>query len=121
MEKRTVYVGGLEDEVDEKLLHAAFIPFGDIAEVQIPPKQGGKARGFGFVEFEEAEDAAAAIDNMHESELLGRVLRVNLAKPTGNRLGSTKAVWAEADEWLQGLDEDKGGVSVPSLQPSTRA
>ena len=40
-----------------------------------------KHRGFAFVEFELAEDAAAAIDNMNESELCGRTLRVNLAKP----------------------------------------
>jgi peptidyl-prolyl isomerase E (cyclophilin E) len=39
------------------------------------------APGFGFIEFEEKEDAAAAIDNMHNSEIYGRVLRVNYAQP----------------------------------------
>ncbi|OWF40205.1 Peptidyl-prolyl cis-trans isomerase E [Mizuhopecten yessoensis] len=34
--KRIVYVGGLAEEVDEKILHAAFIPFGDITDIQIP-------------------------------------------------------------------------------------
>ena len=28
--KKLLYVGGLAEEVDEKMLHAAFIPFGDI-------------------------------------------------------------------------------------------
>jgi peptidyl-prolyl isomerase E (cyclophilin E) len=28
--------GGLAEEVDEKILHAAFIPFGDITDIQIP-------------------------------------------------------------------------------------
>lgn len=28
--------GGLAEEVDEKVLHAAFIPFGDITDIQIP-------------------------------------------------------------------------------------
>jgi len=37
--------------------------------------------GFGFLEFEEKDDAAAAIDNMHNSEIYGRVLRVNYAQP----------------------------------------
>jgi peptidyl-prolyl isomerase E (cyclophilin E) len=37
---------------------------------------------YAFVEFEEAEDAAAAIDNMHQSELYGRMLRVTLGKST---------------------------------------
>jgi hypothetical protein len=30
------FTGGLADEVDEKLLQAAFLPFGDIIEVQMP-------------------------------------------------------------------------------------
>lgn len=58
-------VGGLAEEVDEKVLHAAFIPFGDIIDVQIPlDYESEKHRGFAFIEFEAAEDAAAAIDNM---------------------------------------------------------
>uniref|UniRef100_A0A4W4HPX9 Peptidyl-prolyl cis-trans isomerase n=1 Tax=Electrophorus electricus TaxID=8005 RepID=A0A4W4HPX9_ELEEL len=34
--KRVLYVGGLAEEVDEKVLHAAFIPFGDVTDIQIP-------------------------------------------------------------------------------------
>jgi len=33
--KRTVYVGGLAEEVDDKVLRSAFIPFGDIVDVQV--------------------------------------------------------------------------------------
>uniref|UniRef100_A0A0G2K760 Peptidyl-prolyl cis-trans isomerase E n=1 Tax=Rattus norvegicus TaxID=10116 RepID=A0A0G2K760_RAT len=63
--KRVLYVGGLAEEVDDKVLHAAFIPFGDITDIQIPlDYETEKHRGFAFVEFELAEDAAAAIDNM---------------------------------------------------------
>lgn len=64
-EKRTVYVGGLADEVTEKLINAAFIPFGDIVDIQMPVDyESQKHRGFAFIEYETAEDAAAAIDNM---------------------------------------------------------
>jgi hypothetical protein len=80
--KTTLYVGGLEETVNEALLHAAFLPFGEIKDVNIPlDHASGKNRGFGFVEYEEKEDAAAAIDNMHNSELNGRVLKVNYAQP----------------------------------------
>jgi peptidyl-prolyl isomerase E (cyclophilin E) len=80
--KTVLYVGGLEETVNETLLHAAFIPFGEIKDVNIPMDHStGKHRGFGFVEFEEKEDAAAAIDNMHNAELNGRVLKVNFAQP----------------------------------------
>uniref|UniRef100_A0A1B6CLZ8 Peptidyl-prolyl cis-trans isomerase E n=1 Tax=Clastoptera arizonana TaxID=38151 RepID=A0A1B6CLZ8_9HEMI len=100
-QKRTVYVGGLAEEVDEKVLHAAFIPFGDVVDVQIPlDYETEKHRGFAFVEFELAEDAAAAIDNMNDCELFGRTIRVNLAKPQRIKEGSSRAVWSE-DTWLQ--------------------
>ncbi len=53
--KRVLYVGGLADEVEEKILHAAFIPFGDIADISIPLDYSTqKHRGFAFVEFETA-------------------------------------------------------------------
>ena len=58
-------LGGLAEEVDEKILNAAFIPFGEIVDVQIPlDYESEKHRGFAFIEFESAEDAAASIDNM---------------------------------------------------------
>lgn len=64
-DKRTVYVGGLWDEVTEQLVKDAFIPFGDIVDIQMPVDyETQKHRGFAFVEYETAEDAAAAIDNM---------------------------------------------------------
>ena len=34
-----------------------------------------------FVEFEAADDCAAALDNMNESEIYGRTIRCNIAKP----------------------------------------
>ncbi|NXE04323.1 PPIE isomerase, partial [Lophotis ruficrista] len=93
--------GGLAEEVDEKVLHAAFIPFGDITDIQIPlDYETEKHRGFAFVEFELAEDAAAAIDNMNESELFGRTIRVNLAKPMRIKEGSSRPVWSD-DDWLK--------------------
>lgn len=121
--KRIVYVGGLAEEVDEKVLHAAFIPFGDITDVQIPMDYTTqKHRGFGFVEFEFAEDAAAAIDNMNESELFGRTVRVNIAKPMKIKEGYSRAVWSE-DSWLQKYagqtnDENKENGSTDQTQES---
>nr|XP_049697948.1 peptidyl-prolyl cis-trans isomerase-like [Helicoverpa armigera] len=99
--KRTIYVGGLAEEVDEKVLNAAFVPFGDLVDVQIPlDYETEKHRGFAFIEFENAEDAAAAIDNMNDSELFGRTIRVNIAAPQRIKEGSTRPVWSE-DSWLQ--------------------
>lgn len=60
-----IITGGLAEEVDEKILNSAFIPFGEIIDIQIPlDYESEKHRGFAFIEFETAEDAASAIDNM---------------------------------------------------------
>lgn len=58
--------GGLPDEADESVVRAAFIPFGDIVNIEVPPdyENHDRHRGFSFIEYELAEDAAAAIDNM---------------------------------------------------------
>uniref|UniRef100_A0A2L2YI73 Peptidyl-prolyl cis-trans isomerase E n=1 Tax=Parasteatoda tepidariorum TaxID=114398 RepID=A0A2L2YI73_PARTP len=99
--KRTIYVGGLAEEVNKDIIHAAFIPFGEIIDVQIPlDYETQKHRGFAFVEFEAADEAAAAIDNMNDSELFGRTIRVNIAKPMRIKEGSTRAVWSD-DAWLK--------------------
>ena len=104
--------GGLDETVTEAVLHAAFLPFGDIKDVSVPVDQGTqKNRGFGFVTFQEADDAAAAMDNMHNAELYGRVLRCNMAQPQkikGGELGwSTQPVWADADEYQVRLQDER--------------
>ncbi|KAL0094720.1 peptidyl-prolyl cis-trans isomerase E [Phycomyces blakesleeanus] len=100
--KTTLFVGGLDQDVTEAILHAAFIPFGDIVSVQLTPDGGShnQHKGFGFVEYELTEDAAAAVDNMHLAELNGRVIKVNIAKPQKMTTASNRAVWSD-DAWLQ--------------------
>ena len=110
--KTTLYVGGLEETVTDAVLHAAFIPFGDIKDVSIPlDHASGKHRGFGFVEYEDKEDSETAIDNMNDSELFGRVLKVNYAQPAkikgGEKGWSHQAVWADADRYLEELEADQ--------------
>jgi peptidyl-prolyl isomerase E (cyclophilin E) len=74
--------GGLEENVTEQVVHAAFIPFGDVKDISMPLDQATqKHRGFAFITYFEKEDAAAAMDNMHNGELYGRVLTVNFAQP----------------------------------------
>jgi RNA recognition motif-containing protein len=104
--KATVYIGGLDNAVTTHTLHAAFIPFGEIVDVSLPkpdlPSSTDPHRGFGYVEFEQAADAKEAIDNMDQSELYGRVIKVAVAKPQKEQnegLGSKTAVW-EQEGWL---------------------
>lgn len=101
--KRAVYVGGLASEVTPALLRAAMIPFGDIKSLDIPMDyQKGVHRGFGFVEYEDADDASEAIFNMDGADLMGKTLKVSVAQPNQmNKLSTTQqAVWNN-DEWFQ--------------------
>eukprot|EP00591_Stephanopyxis_turris_P005083 CAMPEP_0195515882 /NCGR_PEP_ID=MMETSP0794_2-20130614/6793_1 /TAXON_ID=515487 /ORGANISM="Stephanopyxis turris, Strain CCMP 815" /LENGTH=152 /DNA_ID=CAMNT_0040644375 /DNA_START=74 /DNA_END=532 /DNA_ORIENTATION=- len=109
--RRSIYVGGLADSITEVTLRSAMISFGPIRSIEMPRDYAkGTHKGFGFVEYEDCEDAAEAIYNMDGSELMGRVLSVSLAKPHQHKLGSHKPVWS-TDEWFKeqsgGQDEEK--------------
>ncbi|KAI9716995.1 MAG: hypothetical protein M1828_007460 [Chrysothrix sp. TS-e1954] len=100
--KATVFVGGLDHGVNQQVLHDAFIPFGDINDISMPrpelPSSRDPHRGFGYVEFEQAEDAKEAKDNMNQSELYGRVIKVAAAKPQKDHnegVGSKTAIWQQ--------------------------
>lgn len=59
--------------MNEAILHAAFIPFGDIKDVKTPLDHATqKHRSFGFVTFLGREDASAAMDNIDGAALYGR-------------------------------------------------
>ncbi|KAI6789065.1 hypothetical protein KC332_g16016 [Hortaea werneckii] len=101
-QKATVFVGGLDNQVTTQTLHDAFIPFGEIVDVSLPKPELQSStdphRGFGYVEFSLPEDAREAIDNMDASEIFGRVIKVNQAKPQKDHnegLGSKTAVWEQ--------------------------
>ena len=91
----------------EETVRAAFIPFGEITDVNMPLDAAtSKHKGFAFVQFDDKDDAADAMDNMHNAELFGRVLRVNLSKPMENK-GGNRPVWeTKADQFFANAEED---------------
>lgn len=102
--KATIYVGGLAPMVTVATIHDAFLPFGEIADVSLPKNENPNSnttephRGFAYVEFEDADDAKEAMDNMDQSELFGRVIKVTAAKAPKSAdegLGSKKALWEQ--------------------------
>lgn len=122
-QKNTLYVGGLDENVNESVLHAAFIPFGDIKDVTTPLDQATqKHRSFGFVTFLDKEDAAAAMDNMNNTELYGRVLTVNYAQPIrikgGEQGWASQPIWADADTWFERQQQEE---EMQRLQAEHRA
>ncbi len=79
---RKLYVGNLPYEVGESELQELFARAGTVETVTVMRDQAtGRARGFGFVEMGTEEDAQTAIRELNASQLGGRSLTVNEARP----------------------------------------
>ena len=77
-----IYVGNLPWTTTNDELADMFAPFGQVTKAQIiTDRDTGRSRGFGFVEMATEQEAQAAIDAMNTSDLNGRPLTVNIAKP----------------------------------------
>jgi len=77
-----IYVGNLPYTITEAELEEAFGAYGAVSRATvIVDRETGRARGFGFVEMENDAEANAAIEALNESDLGGRTLVVNKARP----------------------------------------
>ena len=78
---KKLFVGGLSWGTDDAGLMAAFSGFGTVSDAKvISDRDTGRSRGFGFVTFDNDEEAEAAISAMNGSDLDGRTLNVNEAR-----------------------------------------
>lgn len=81
-----IYVGNLPFSVDSEKLKELFSQFGEVTEATvISDKFSGRSKGFGFVTFENDEDAKKAIDGMNEKEVDGRAIKVSEARAREER------------------------------------
>jgi len=77
-----IYVGNMNFNLGNEDLFNLFSQFGEVSSAKIiNDKETGRSKGFGFVEMENAEDALKAIASLNESEVQGRKLIVNEARP----------------------------------------
>ncbi len=82
---KSIYVGNLAWSATEEEVQNLFSNYGSVLSVKlISDRETGRARGFGFVEMEDA-DAASAIQALDGSAFGGRTLRVNEAQPKAPR------------------------------------
>lgn len=81
-----LFIGGLSWNTTDESLRGGFERFGKIGEVAVVrDRESGRSRGFGFVTFENEEEAQAAISEMNGTEFEGRTIRVDKAgdRPEG--------------------------------------
>ena len=83
-----LYVGGLPYSVNEGRLKEIFSAHGAVESASvISDKFTGQSRGFGFVEMSSGSEAQKAIESLNGTQLDGRTLTVNEAKPMARRDG----------------------------------
>jgi RNA recognition motif-containing protein len=83
---KNLYVGNLSHSTTEAELRAAFEVHGAVEKVSIvTDRETGRARGFAFVEMTNAGEADKAIAALDGTELGGRALKINEAKPKTDR------------------------------------
>lgn len=79
---RKLFVGNLSFNTEERTLQDLFAQAGPVSSVRVMRDMAtGRARGFGFVEMETEDAAQSAIDKFNNTELDGRRIAVNEARP----------------------------------------
>jgi len=83
-----LYVGGLPYSITEGRLQEIFAAHGTVESARvISDKFTGQSRGFGFVEMTSSAEAQKAIEALNGTQLDGRTLMVNEARPQEKRDG----------------------------------
>ena len=82
MQGKKLYVGGLPYAVNEDQLRELFSEHGTVESATvISDRMTGRSKGFGFVEMSNQEEAQTAMDKLNNTQLEGRSVTVNEAKP----------------------------------------
>jgi RNA recognition motif-containing protein len=77
-----IYVGNLPYSTTDADLRDAFEPFGEVESARvIMDRVTDRSKGFGFVEMPDAQEGQAAIEKLDGSQLEGRTIKVNEARP----------------------------------------
>jgi len=86
MNPAKLFVGNISYQTAENDLRDYFAAAGAVVSCNLMlDKFSGKSRGFAFVEYGTAEEAAKAIEMFHEKDFQGRALAVNVARPREER------------------------------------
>ncbi len=86
MNQNRLFVGNLSYQTSESDLQNYFSQAGAVTSANLMlDRVTGKSRGFAFIEFATAEEAAKAVEQFHNKEFQGRTLTVTVARPREER------------------------------------
>lgn len=81
-----LYVGNLSYDANQQSLEDMFSAYGEVQSANIvTDRDTGRSRGFGFVEMPNKKEAIAAMSALADTEIDGRQIVVNEARPKNNR------------------------------------
>ena len=81
-----IYIGNLPYNISEDDLRDLFASHGEVSSANIiVDRDSGRSKGFGFVEMPDKTQAESAINALNESDVQGRNVRVNEARPRPER------------------------------------
>jgi RNA recognition motif-containing protein len=81
-----IYVGNLSWSTSDQELTDAFAAYGNVEKASIiSDRDSGRSKGFGFVTMNDDDEANKAIEGMNGTEMGGRNLKVNEARPREDR------------------------------------
>jgi cold-inducible RNA-binding protein len=97
---KNIFVGNLDFNTSEDELRKLFEPHGQVDRITIlTDRDTGRSRGFGFVEMTNAEEGDKAIAALNGSQIGGRTLNVNEARPKTERSGGGGKRWRPWRTW----------------------
>ncbi|MEA3396705.1 MAG: RNA-binding protein [Chloroflexota bacterium] len=95
-----IYCGNLSYQITDDDLREAFAAFGQVdSAVVIKDKFTGQSRGFGFTEMPVKAEGIAAIQGLNGTELKGRPLKINEARPREERGGGRRSGGRRSGGW----------------------
>ena len=104
-----LYVGNMSYRMTEDEVREVFSEVGTVTEVVIiKDRESGRPKGFGFVTMSSAEEAQAAIEKFNGTEVAGRALKVNEARPLEKR-GGGKRPGGNRGGGRGGYNSNRGG------------
>lgn len=85
-DRMNIYIGNLPYNISEDELRELFAAHGEVSSANIiTDRESGRSKGFGFVEMPDKAQGETAINALNETNVQGRNLRVNEARPRPDR------------------------------------
>lgn len=93
-----IYVKNLDTEVGQEEFEEIFGRYGTITSAALQVDEEGKSRGFGFVNYEQHEQAQAAVDALHDQDFNGKKLYVSRAQKKSEREEELRKSYEQAKQ-----------------------